>query len=745
MTTLPQTTPLRLPRAGGHGALAVQQAPTGIIPATPGYQFTMGDLWRIVRSNLWVVIVLVMVTGTAGFFVERYLEKTDPVYRAQGILRIYPVQSSDPLHPSSNMADRATLEVQQATQVRLIKADTLIANVLKNKDTNRIGTTELFRTTAGGDVEKARERIEKNLSVNPEAATPQLIDVSFEASNPEDTIVLIDAIVDRAIQDDSDNNRSRTNVEYKAVQERQYKNKTDLEFIKGQIADLEAELIREGADPGGVLNTRMAIFGTLFQKQLTLGDNKNIANNMLTSFDDNVKAGITPIAVQRAVDDDRELELLSNQISNLEEEITNIKSSDVLGNSPVLRNMQNELGALQSRLDRQKEVKKADLIKTYRAELVAQQSGTQQQYDEAVKNVNEYQKKDAELSNKVDKLRALQEEKQIDQNFEVEATRKMTDLSGLINQTDTFGTMKWAAEPRKPEARVSPNLSTTMAGAIAVGLFLSIGIAFLREVTDTTVRSPRDIARVGQLNLLGMISHEQDDPQSSGVRLPLIIFEAPQSIMAEQLRQVRTRLQHTASLDTTRTLLITSPNPGDGKSTIAVNLAAGLALNGRRILLVDSNFRRPELHRIFGVGNDVGFSDALNDVGVFATAVRETPVPNLSVMASGPKPSNPTELIESQLMLDFIERALEEYDHVIFDSGPMLFVSESVALAPRVDGVVTVVRARTSSRGVLTRMRDMLRAVKAEHLGVILNGVRSQAGGYYAKNIQSYYRYQNAE
>src|SRR5207237_5735388 len=130
-----------------------------------------------------------------------------------------------------------------------------------------------------------------------------------------------------------------------------------------------------------------------------------------------------------------------------------------------------------------------------------------------------------------------------------------------------------------------------MAAALAMGLALSLGISFLREMTDTTVRSPRDIARVGQLNLLGMIPHESDDPQSAGARLPMAIFDAPHSIVAEQFRQVRTRLHHAASLDTTRSILITSPSPADGKTTVAVNLAAGLALNGRRILLVDAHFR----------------------------------------------------------------------------------------------------------------------------------------------------------
>src|SRR5690606_32976869 len=97
--------------------------------------------------------------------------------------------------------------------------------------------------------------------------------------------------------------------------------------------------------------------------------------------------------------------------------------------------------------------------------------------------------------------------------------------------------------------------------------------------------------------------------------------------------------------------------------------------------------------------------------------------------------------LESQLLIDFIERSLEDYDHVIFDSGPLLFVSDTVALAPRVDGVITVVRARTSSRGTLQRMRDALRQLKAEHLGVVLNAVRATAGGYYRSNIKTYYEY----
>jgi receptor protein-tyrosine kinase len=314
-----------------------------------------------------------------------------------------------------------------------------------------------------------------------------------------------------------------------------------------------------------------------------------------------------------------------------------------------------------------------------------------------------------------------------------------------LSSSQSSAKVAWAQMPEIPRNRSFPKLPVTMALAIALGLALSVGIAFLREIMDQSIRSPRDIARIGQIGLLGVIPNESDDPQSAGARLPVVIFDAPHSIMADSFRQMRTKLQHTASLDTTRSIMVTSPSPGDGKTTVACNLAAGLALNGRRILLVDANFRRPEVNKVFGLSNEQGFSDVLNAVAAFDEVIQETQVPNLAVMSAGPKPMNPTELFESQLLVDFIERALEEFDHVIFDTGPLMVVAEAQAMAPRVDGVISVVRAKTNNRGLLQRMRDDLRRVKAEHLGVVLNAVASQRGGYYRRNIQTYYDYANGQ
>ncbi len=164
---------------------------------------------------------------------------------------------------------------------------------------------------------------------------------------------------------------------------------------------------------------------------------------------------------------------------------------------------------------------------------------------------------------------------------------------------------------------------------------------------------------------------------------------------------------------------------------------------GGAYFLVDANFRRPELHRLFGIDNARGFADVLNGTGALKDLAVQTRIPNLTVLPSGPKPANPSELFESQLLSDFIEKALEQYDHVIFDTAPLLVVAESSAMAPRVDGVVTVVRAHDEKRGLLQRMRDSLRQLKAEHLGLVLNAVRGRAGGYYKSNIRTYYDYQS--
>ncbi len=744
MTTLPQTTPIRLPRAGGNSQMAMPAtmvAPQSVVAQGPGFSMTGGDVWRVIRANLWLIILFVVIGGVSGYFLNGYLEQHYSSYTASGKVRILPMQSPDPLHPAPMIGDSNSLEIEKATEMNRFKSEALVDDMLKDLD-NPIRQINWWKVTCGGNPDKAHELLGQNLSVEPMVGS-QLMKISFTAPDKADTAVIVNAVVDRAIADQRDFIRNKYDADRKRLAD--LKNRYEIEFrqatddVKAKVEELD----RDGGDARGTTSAKDIELNRRVEEQISLQSEKLAVDNAYNTYKEKKDKGESIPRVAELVDQDPDMIRTKESIDAITERMNQIRS-DSGPKSPAWISLEKSLEVEQKHLDDMRAEKTAEFTNSYEANLIGQRDTVTQQLNQVNEQVASLKSELAEIANKYAALRSREDDQNVYREFVKQYDKALQDMDQMV-RIAAYGSLAWFEHPREPTTRSFPKLSVIMPAAIAIGLFLSLGIAFLREVTDTTVRSPRDIVRVGQMAMLGMVPHEADDPQSSGARLPLVIFEAPHSIMAEQLRQVRTRLQHVASLDTTRSILVTSPSPGDGKSTIAVNLAAGLALNGRRILLVDSNFRRPELHRIFGVGNEAGFSDVLNDVNAFAQNVRETPVPNLSVMSSGPKPSNPTELLESQLLLDFIERALEEYDHVIFDSGPMLFVSESVALAPRVDGVVTVVKARTSSRGVLMRLRDGLRAVKAEHLGVVLNGVRSQAGGYYGRSIKTYYEYQNAD
>ncbi len=569
----------------------------------------------------------------------------------------------------------------------------------------------------------------------------RLVAVSMTYSVPHDCYTLVNEVISEFLEEITAN---RVDDQLKMTQtldamRQQYEG--DLKTKGMRITRISEQMGENGLTMQGQ-GSKDYQLQALVGEQVHSQAEANRAQSELQSFQDQLKNGGTPAIVEEMIE--RNNSYLSDQRYADDAEVTLHQLEQQLGKThPLVIRARSTAESWEEKLTSVREEVKQKSTASMQAALTTAASAAKQTLDSVDKRIAQLQGDVVELA----KMRNEYENLLADQKNlteQLEKVKQNQNETSILMPGSGFSNATWSSRPVVPDKPSFPKLSLTLAVSLFLGLAVSLGIAFLREITDTTVRSPRDIARVGQMNLLGMIPHESDDPQTAGARLPLAIFEAPHSIIAEQFRQVRTRLQHAASLDTTRSLLVTGCGPEDGKSTVACNLAAGLALNGRRILLVDVNFRRPELHNIFNFPNDVGFGDVLNAPELYEESIHETEVPNLSVLTSGNRPSNPTELLESQLLIDFIEHALEEYDHVIFDTGPLLIVSETIALAPRVDGVITVVRANGNSRGLLQRMRDQLRQLKAEHLGVILNAVRSQGGGYYGPMIKTYYAYQTA-
>jgi tyrosine-protein kinase len=264
--------------------------------------------------------------------------------------------------------------------------------------------------------------------------------------------------------------------------------------------------------------------------------------------------------------------------------------------------------------------------------------------------------------------------------------------------------------------------------AAAIGMVLALAAAFLLEYLDDTIKTPQDVDQAMHLTTLAGISRIPGDKP----RERLITLKHPKSPISEAYRVLRTNLQFSSLDKPIRTLLVTSPNPVEGKSTTVANLGVVMAQTGKSVIVVDADLRRPTLHRVFELENSRGLTDALlNAEPGLDGHLQPTKVENLRLLSTGPLPPNPSELLGSQRMAALIERLKEEADVVLFDSPPSLAVTDASVLATQTDGVLIVTDAGRTRRNPARESSERLRQVGANLVGVALNRMRSGRAGYY--------------
>jgi non-specific protein-tyrosine kinase len=290
-----------------------------------------------------------------------------------------------------------------------------------------------------------------------------------------------------------------------------------------------------------------------------------------------------------------------------------------------------------------------------------------------------------------------------------------------------------------PEVPIKPRiLLNTMLAAI-LGLFVAGGVVLFVEALDDTLK-PEDVLSELGLPILGVIAHHQSD---NGMP---ITAEMPRSPVSEAFRTLRTNI-HFASVDEpVRSLLITSPSPEDGKSTVAANLGVAMAQSGRQVILVDSDLRRPEIHKKLKLVNHTGVSTLLVLPRLLLDGtIQTTEIPNLSVITSGDLPPNPAELLASGKMNELIQTVTEHYDMVLIDTPPVMAVTDAAALATRVDGVLLVIKPGVTKLAACKQALEQLQRVGGKVLGVVLNDIEITRSryryGYYKGYYHTYHEY----
>jgi capsular exopolysaccharide synthesis family protein len=276
------------------------------------------------------------------------------------------------------------------------------------------------------------------------------------------------------------------------------------------------------------------------------------------------------------------------------------------------------------------------------------------------------------------------------------------------------------AEPGKDPVR--PNKPLNIVLGIVFGLIVGVGLAFFIEYLDTSVKTIDDVERSFQAPVLGVI------PQNVGI----LVDEGPESRYAEAYRVLRTNILFARKDEKLTTVVVVSAGAGEGKSTTTLNLATVFAQAGQRVVSVDSDLRRPTLHKLLHVANDIGLTNYLLKQNALEEVIQTTGVPMLNFMASGKLPSSSMSILNSVQMKEMIAELKHRYDFVFFDSPPILGVSDASVLASEMDMVVQVIQYRRYPQPMNLRAKQVIEKVGGTFLGIVLNNINmSQDESYY--------------
>lgn len=450
-----------------------------------------------------------------------------------------------------------------------------------------------------------------------------------------------------------------------------------------------------------------------------------IRNVQQQKSDDSMWAEALPAARENLT-----LQKLKDRMLGLRTECTELQSR-YLSEHPKLMECRDKLALVEK--DFQREL--SNLVVGTEAELreaIEKERNLQALFNEAKAEAFEVEKKKLELD------RLKQETDSAKRQYESVFKRlKDIELSGLLRTSNVR--VLDAARPNP--AAVRPNVPQSILLGVVAGLLAGLGLALLLEFLDSSITTQVEIEERLGVTFLGFVP---SIPESAGGSKDLHIHREPKSHIAECTRAVRTNLLFMSPDKPFKRMVVTSSGPQEGKSTTAINLGIAMAQSGQKVLIVDTDMRRPRLHKAFGVANELGVSSLVVGEGKLDDAIKTTEVPGLYLLPCGPIPPNPAELLHTQAFADLLASLGNRFDRVVLDSPPVGAVADAVVLATQADGVVLVLKAGVTHRDVAQRTVRALHDVKAKLFGAVLNDVnleRSRYGDYYYGYSYRYYGY----
>ncbi len=696
-------------------------------PPSPGPK-----LEQVLRKHIWLIIIgtIIGILIAVGLFLA--FRKYDPLYKATVIFKVVP-HPTNPLTSGQRQLVGSTnsgVERLMNTEINFIRSPQFLDQAI---------TLPVFQNSTWLAANKSDPggALRRQLQLSPIPHSNNFV-MSFLWHNPAEARALVNAIAHLYMQQLHDNEVQRLSGDSSAVNQDERK-------LEQQVADLEArvETYRIANDIPGLIERRTVLATTLTDlnalkihaeiaaqqaREDYLSLKKQAANNTLT---------LSP-KMQITVDNNPTLLNLKSALLQVRQSIA-VSTKSYGSNFGGTRELLIRKASIQRQIQREKNRLKAKAKLEMIEEAKNKMLGAEAMSLDAVKRLKAEHQNISDLETALTKYEALKSSLSHAEKLLAQVTKQASLLN--LDRAGDMVHVRLSSLAVKPKKRAFPLVSHFLIVGVIASLVLALGLAYLVEVTNTKVSTPRDITGVMRLPLLGFIPDHADDPMLSGNPMTSV-RTAPSSMTAESFRQIRGRLAACVTNKPLQTILVASFSPGGGATTVASNLAIGIALSELRVLLVDANFYRPNLKSIYSNIPDVGITDVLAGNATLEDAiVPSQELPTLFLLGGGSREKVPTELTEHRAFPDLLEKLKSSYDMVIFDGAPLTFVSDSINLAARVDGVISILRAGMITRGTVSRIREQLRSVHANLLGLVLNATQAFSSGYFRQNYRAFFQY----
>jgi len=723
----------------------------------PQRETTIRDYWLILRKQRWTIIafasVVLILTTIATF-------KTTPIYDAVGRIAINR-ESADALpfkdSSSTPVADE-DYTIAMETQVRILHSDNLAMKVIRKLglDSNPSFTGVSKPQAPSGDLATTAPSIdarEESMLINTfrgglKVATvnnTRLIEIHYLAPNPRLAADIVNGIVSSYID-------QNIQTKYESATQTSDWLQRQLLDLKSKVETSQEKLIRFQREKG--------IVGIDDKQNLTTSKLDELSKELTTTEADRIQK---EASYQLAATGNPELMARSpsEMLGHLRERESTLKQQYALlktqfgAGYPKVLEIKNQLDEVQGDIDAEVRRMATQIKNEYLAA---------QQRENMVLARMEAQKREAnELNQNAIEFNILKRDVDANRQLYEGLLQKLKEasLEGALHSNN----IRIVDNARVPLSPTSPDIPRNLAIGLVLGLCGGVGLAFLLESLDNSVRTPEQAEMASGLPSLGVVPQflRADTPrlqpaaklalangESTGHRAELIAQLRPNSEAAECYRSLRTSILLSALDSPPKVLLITSPLPQEGKTTTSVNVAIVLAQRGSRVLLVDADLRRPGVHRAFGFDRKPGLSTVLTGTTTAESVMRTyPPVPNLSILSAGPQPPQPAELLDGNKMRSLIAQWRNDFDHVIIDTPPALSVTDPVILSVEADSIILVIRSGKTTKDALRRAGELLWQVNAHVMGVVVNGIDlgspdhyyyyygAKAGGHYYESESS--------